>query len=95
MIKAIVLDPADNVATVLDDVPQGAKLLITGEGTASRELAARGAIPFGHKIALTDFARGDNVIKYGEVIGVTSAPISAGDHVHIHNIVSPRFALEK
>lgn len=42
-------------------------------------------IPLGHKIALTDMADGDKVIKYGFPIGRIVAPISKGGHVHVHN----------
>jgi altronate dehydratase small subunit len=30
------------------------------------------------------------VIKYAEVIGVASRPISVGEHVHVHNVESVR-----
>jgi hypothetical protein len=30
------------------------------------------------------------VIKYGSSIGVASAPIAAGSHVHTHNVASTR-----
>ena len=33
---------------------------------------------------------GDNVLKYGEVIGKASRAISPGDWVHIHNVESAR-----
>jgi len=55
-------------------------------------LEAAGDIPAGHKIALTDIAAGEKVIKYGEVIGRATADIRAGDHVHTHNV---RTALEE
>ena len=40
----------------------------------------------GHKYALKDLAIGDNVIKYGMPIGHATAPIKAGEHVHVHNV---------
>ena len=33
---------------------------------------------------------GDAILKYGQVIGIASAPICAGDHVHVHNLQSQR-----
>jgi hypothetical protein len=30
------------------------------------------------------------VRKYGEVIGRLTAAVSAGDHIHVHNLVSLR-----
>ena len=43
-------------------------------------------IPAGHKIALTDMAAGEKIIKYGETIGRAAADIRAGEHVHTHNV---------
>ncbi|MBQ8300957.1 MAG: altronate dehydratase [Clostridia bacterium] len=40
----------------------------------------------GHKIALTDIKKGENVIKYGYPIGHALEDIKAGEHVHTHNI---------
>ena len=47
-------------------------------------------IPFGHKIAVASMAAGAPVIKYGEVIGVATAEIRPGQHVHVHNVRSDR-----
>lgn len=50
-------------------------------------LTARGVAPQGHKVALRAMAPGEAVIKYGQVIGYATAPISPGEHVHTHNMV--------
>ncbi len=57
-------------------------------GTTVPELAAplAHAIPRGHKIATTAIAPGQNVLRYGQIIGVATAPIAAGDHIHSHNL---------
>ena len=47
-------------------------------------------IPHGHKVALTSVATGQPVIKYGSPIGLASADIQAGEHVHTHNVASSR-----
>ncbi len=47
-------------------------------------------IPFGFKMAVTGIARGAQVIKYGESIGIASRDISPGQLVHIHNIEGAR-----
>jgi (2R)-sulfolactate sulfo-lyase subunit alpha len=54
-------------------------------------MTARQDIPIGHKIALKDMALGDTVIKYGIDIGKVVAPISAGEHAHVHNIKTKRW----
>lgn len=42
------------------------------------EILAKEAIPFSHKISLTDLEEGQEVIKYGELIGKTTRKINAG-----------------
>jgi (2R)-sulfolactate sulfo-lyase subunit alpha len=42
-------------------------------------------IPLGHKIALRDIKAGEDVIKYGEIIGRAVADIATGAHLHVHN----------
>ncbi|MBI3674192.1 MAG: UxaA family hydrolase, partial [Rhizobiales bacterium] len=73
------LQPTDNVAIALEDLPPGAEL-----GMA--EAIAAEAIPRGHKVALRAIARGERVRKYGQVIGEATAAIEAGRHVHVHNL---------
>ncbi|MBV6306873.1 UxaA family hydrolase [Candidimonas humi] len=52
---------------------------------------AKQDIPIGHKIALTDMAVGDTVLKYGVDIGKVVAPIKTGEHAHVHNIKTKRW----
>lgn len=80
-----VIHANDNVAVALTDLPVG--LTVTLEG---RPLALVDAVPFGHKVALTDIAQGTPVVKYGESIGLATCPIRRGQHVHVHNIASTR-----
>ena len=49
------------------------------------------AIPLGHKVALTDIAEGDTVIKYGHDIGKAVAAIAKGGHAHVHNMKTKRW----
>ena len=42
----------------------------------------------GHKYALRDIKKGENVIKYGNPIGHATADIKAGEHVHTHNVAT-------
>jgi (2R)-sulfolactate sulfo-lyase subunit alpha len=48
-------------------------------------------IPLGHKIALSDIAKGDTIIKYGHDIGRAIAEIPKGCHVHVHNLKTKRW----
>lgn len=40
----------------------------------------------GHKYAICDIKCGEGVIKYGEPIGIATANIKKGEHVHSHNL---------
>ena len=40
----------------------------------------------GHKYALCDIKKGENVIKYGNAIGHATDDIKKGEHVHTHNV---------
>lgn len=73
----VIIDPRDNVATVLD---QGADLDRLQGGM---EIAP--GVPFGHKAALRPIGRGEPVIKYGVAIGHATRDIAPGEHVHVHN----------
>ena len=89
MPKAMIINAKDNVAVVLEDVEAGAIVAAVGGGRSEQVKAAQ-AIPFGHKVALTDMPQGTEVYKYGEIIGRASSPIRVGQHVHIHNIEGTR-----
>ncbi len=89
MSRALVMHPKDNVATVLEDISPEQSVEIEGDDK-SLTLSATQAIPFGHKIALRKIRSNAKVLKYGEVIGTATQEISAGSHVHVHNIKSTR-----
>lgn len=82
MIRIARIDAADNVAVAFEQIPAGASVSLSGEEpfTVSDE------IPLGHKIALQDIARGDDVIKYAASIGHATQDIAKGSLVHTHNV---------
>ena len=65
-----------------------------GEGMTAREVRTRTAIPAGHKIALRTIAAGENVIRYGQIIGRAKVRIEPGDHVHTHNLGCEELVLD-
>jgi altronate dehydratase len=81
----LVISDRDNVATALQALEPGRQLEVTGGGVSVRE-----AVPSGHKIALRTIHTGEAVIKYGSPIGLATAEIPAGAHVHTHNLASTR-----
>ena len=89
MVRAIVLNPNDNVATLIDRCGAAAtEVALRGERQGS--VVLKQDIPFGHKVALADMAAGADVLKYGTVVGETTAAITVGEHVHVHNVDSKR-----
>jgi len=86
MIKAFVVNPTDNVATLLGDAKPGDKVEILG--IAVSPIAVNETITLGHKIAVRDIAVNDNITKFGVPIGHAQSPITAGQWVHLHNCVS-------
>lgn len=87
--KAVVLNSKDNVATALGDLKAG-DILELEVGGEARTVKLTTDVPFGHKFSLFKIEPNSSVIKYGEVIGMSTAVINTGDYVHIHNVVSAR-----
>ncbi len=87
--RALLMSAADDVATVIEAVGAGDTVAVeTKTGQAADELRALEDIPRFHKICLRDRAAGDEVHKYGEVIGGATADIARGAYVHTHNVES-------
>lgn len=87
--KAIIINDKDNVATAIVPLKAGSWVTVETQGKKEK-IKILSAIPMGHKFALRDIGNGEDVIKYGEPIGKTTAPITKGEHVHVHNVVSHR-----
>jgi altronate dehydratase small subunit len=83
--KAIFGPAADNVATCCVSLAAGDSL--TGDKV---QVTALQPIPIYHKIAIRPIAKGEKIFKYGQPIGVASADIAPGEHVHVHNLESDR-----
>ncbi len=88
MTRAIVLNPRDNVATLLDPGRAGEPCTLQGEGSGQVKLAQD--VAFGHKVCIVATPQGADVLKYGQVIGKATRPIGVGEHAHVHNIESRR-----
>ncbi len=83
---AFQIDFSDNVATALELICPGT---VTLRGDAGMpEIEAVTEVPMGHKIALRDISEGENIVKYGVVIGRATHAIAKGSWVHLHNICS-------
>ena len=89
--KAIQIDDRDNVATVTGDVRKGEAVeILSPDGKVILKAKPVDDIAFGHKLSLRRIREGEEIIKYGEVIGVSSRDIPAGEWAHTHNVNSAR-----
>ena len=90
MKRAMKINPDDNTATALNDIDAGEAISLVSKSGPVGDMTAQQAIPFGHKLAVIDIKKGDKILKYGEVIGVSTVDIHPGEHVHVHNVDSYR-----
>jgi altronate hydrolase len=79
MADYIHLDPKDPVIVALRDLAGDEPVGPFGLRTAQ-------AVPQGHKVAVREIPAGTPVLKLGQVIGVATAGIRPGEHVHTHNL---------
>ncbi|MCL5971548.1 MAG: UxaA family hydrolase [Firmicutes bacterium] len=89
----LIHDDHDHVGVAVRDLQAGDS--VTGvyqKSLKETRITLREAVPLGHKVALKNLNQGDQIIEYNAVIGVATQAISVGNHVHVHNIKSVRWA---
>lgn len=90
-LRALVADEMDNVATMLAQGFAGASIRLVGDALQEYgRVPLLEAVPVDHKVAIRPIAADAAVVKFGAPIGRAVAAISAGRHVHIHNVRSDR-----
>ncbi|MDO6457644.1 altronate dehydratase family protein [Celeribacter halophilus] len=77
--RMLTLNPQDNVAIALDDIAAGD--LGMSEGVTLLQSVTRG-----HKVAIAPIKAGENVLRYGQIIGQATCDIAVGEHVHVQNL---------
>jgi len=82
--NVIVINPQDNVAVALEDIPEGTEV----RPPAGDTFTALEKISYSHKVALVDIHAGQTILKYGESIGIASADIRRGSWIHTHNLAA-------
>jgi (2R)-sulfolactate sulfo-lyase subunit alpha len=94
MKKGILLhEAADDVGVAVMDLKAGEEIaVVTLEGQPVKDIRLVSDVPLGHKVAMRDLALDKPVIEYGHTIGAATIAIAAGEHVHVHNIKSLRWA---
>lgn len=85
----MVHNKVDNVGVILHEVKVGNTICVKClEDGLTFSLIANSDVAANFKISLSEIDTGENVVEYGEIIGVATKPISLGELVHIHNIKS-------
>jgi altronate dehydratase len=85
--NVLLIHPRDNVAVALRRLSPGEE----ARGKGVNGIRVLSEIPASHKIALRDIGPGEEIIKYGEVVAVTTRHIQGGEWVHTHNLESKRW----
>jgi altronate hydrolase len=85
---AVRLHKDDDVAIAKAHLPGGTVVNVDG----NTRLTIRQLVPSGHKLALRSIVVGESIRRYGQVIGVATQDIAAGEHVHAHNLGVHDFA---
>jgi len=81
--RLLLLSGQDNVVVACANLQRGDVVRMD-----DKDVTLSADAPVGFKIARRDFASGEKVVKYGAVIGSTTAAIKRGDVVHLHNMKS-------
>jgi len=79
MTRLLHLHQSDNVLVALCALPAGTK---------ANGFTLQSDISLAHKVAARHIAAGEDVLKYGMVIGRATKAIKSGEHVHVHNLAS-------
>ncbi|HPI00862.1 MAG TPA: UxaA family hydrolase [Bacillota bacterium] len=86
----IVHNIEDNVGIAIKDLNADQLVSCASAQFHEKTIRLKNDIPFGHKFALSPIVLDGKIIRYGECIGLATANIAAGEHVHVHNVKSAR-----
>jgi altronate hydrolase len=82
--RTLRLHATDNLLVALETIDPGTPL---GEG-----IVAANRVPRGHKISAGPIARGEAIVKFGQIIGFATADIAAGTWLHEQNVAMKDFS---
>jgi altronate hydrolase len=74
--RTLRLNAKDNIVVAIDTVMPG---------VAAQGVTATARIMRGHKMASARIAKGQPVLKFGQIIGFATEDVAPGAHVHTHN----------
>lgn len=75
------LNSSDNIGIARVALSPGQELRVDGD-----KITVEDPIPAGHKVALRAITAGENIVRYGQVMGRARLRIEPGRHVHTHNV---------
>ncbi|SHH14814.1 UxaA family hydrolase [Cognatishimia maritima] len=81
--RLLVLSENDNVGILTSTVKAGETIQVAGENVTLPD-----TLGLGHKLALRNIAKGEDILKYSFPIGFAGTDIPLGTHVHVHNLTS-------
>jgi len=76
------IHPKDNVLAALRDIEKGSDINFDGNSFNAKE-----RIPAKHKFTFQDFAKGEQIIMYGVLVGEATKPIGKGERISMENCV--------
>ncbi|MGG1397147.1 UxaA family hydrolase [Bacillus salipaludis] len=90
--KFLIHHKGDHVGVATSPISEGEKVLgVYMDDNSEVVVVSRGNIPLGHKISLVNLNEGEEVLKYGVPIGITTSKWAVGDYVHTQNIKTARW----
>lgn len=94
MKKGILLHEAeDDVGVATIELSAGDVVhALTLEGELVAEIKLVDDVPLAHKVAMKPLDAGQDVLEYGRAIGLSTAAILCGAHVHTHNLHGKRWS---
>lgn len=88
-INALRINNSDNVAVATVALTANQEACLR-DGAGEILVTLKNDVPIYHKFCISDIAKGEHIIKYGESLGVASTDIKVGEYVHTHNLQSER-----
>ncbi len=86
---SLLITDQDDVAVALANLTKDTKVQVK-KGQKLLKITLLDDIPIYHKFSIRLLQSGENLLKYGEVIGRASQDILLGSYVHTHNLESKR-----
>ncbi|MHC6178817.1 UxaA family hydrolase [Clostridium sp. JNZ X4-2] len=88
-INSLIVDKKDNVAVAISELKIG-DTAVYKIGDELKKVSIINNIPVYHKFSISNIEKGEEIYKYGQVIGKAIKDIKTGEHVHLHNFISIR-----